>query len=203
MLDRDAARFVRANAQSGSGFRGDMLVKKTLIGITATTLAIGLAGCIFVGDLLNPTLAASLGLSSGSTNLGSIVVRLSNRTSGVAFMGVIASSNSADPTFGLQSAGDFVTANDSRNLVFDCPVTAIYPAGVENGSVAGTNIAGPVASVVGADGATTDVQYTGSVLLSGQDFACGDLINITLRDNPGATDTTATFTVSVEVIKGN
>ncbi len=155
-----------------------------------------LSGCVFLGDLLAPDVAASLGVPAPAQSIGSVVVRVKNDTTQQAVLSVLAGGVTAPANLSADTA-----AGGSENFVLDCPVGFVRPAGVAAGvSVSDLNSA--AASVIAADGMTIDVTYTGSTLESDATFDCGDVIEVSLVQT-GTDIAAANFAIIVQVIKGS
>lgn len=174
--------------------------------LSAGLLLTGVSGCAVFADLLNPALGATLGLPLNTgQQIGSVIVRLSNTTNETAEMAILISTNQMDPTVGLENQVSNVGPGEAVNHVFDCPIAAIYPAGITNG-VGSNQLNTAAATVVADDGTLTDVMYTGGPVTDGVVFECGDVVEIrlvpsTTTDNTD--NTMSAFDIVVEVFKGS
>lgn len=163
------------------------------------------AGCVVAADLLNPDLAATLGVTAVPQRTGSIVVRYSNTSN---FSAVFASQWSDDPSdltsnFASVPSGA-VAPNDAFNFVIDCPVGVWQPRGIVGGiSSNDLNATSATVVVVGADGTVNvlDIPFAGAALQSGTDFLCGDLIEVRLVQI-GAGAAATDYVIRVQVIPG-
>lgn len=163
--------------------------------------SVGLFGCAIGVDLINPGLIEGFGLDQNLVNppQGVVVVVLDNQTSAQATMCVAVLPSAAASS--VQSACHDVPAGQTRNYVWNCPIQQVIPGAGDvtadsagNGTLVGTGAA-----------ATTDgvIDYGGSVLRSGIEFACGDVIHVmlvsqTTTDSSG--NSTTGFNVQVEIL---
>lgn len=161
--------------------------------------ALGTAGCIVAADLLNPTLADGLGIPTVSgARSGSVVVRLTNQTRSFALMSVLVSYDEANPQLVTEQSQVPLEPGESQDLVIDCPLVAVYPAGLTNGNSTFT-LPSAAATVQTGENAMTDVQYTGAAPLEGTVFQCGDLVQFRLFETTGGDG----FRVVVQVFRGS
>jgi len=147
-------------------------------------------GCVIASDLVNPQFFALLGLDP-STILpgeGSIIVAFVNNSDATARF-------FAYEAVDLNDARNFsvdVPPNSMRNEVIDCPVTVLTPGMITAEGTPDTT----AVQLLDTEQAVA-VAYNGSTLLvAGQHFECGDLIEFIL-DQAGTT-----YTFSVVVVPG-
>lgn len=163
----------------------------------------GLLGCAIATDLVNPDLIQGLGLDQNviSPPLGTVIVVFQNATTSLATM-CVAEVPSSDLST-LQTACHDVPAGETRNYVFDCPVTTIMPGIGDTGTdQTATTIAGTAAATVVTGTTAVVVDYDGSPLRSGLEFNCGDVIQITLIPSAATGTNTAAFAIQVQVLRG-
>ena len=156
--------------------------------------AVPLMGCAFAADLINPSFFASLGLDPATIvpPAGRVIVAFKNDTTGVAaFSAVVAltqeaadgtSTNASDVTV---LAADNVAAGETRTLVVDCPFFAIQPADF----------------VVVTSSGTATWSYQGFAIQYGEDFDCGDIVEISVVQVVN-TDGTTGFDNRVRILPG-
>lgn len=141
-------------------------------------LAAAMSGCMVLSDVINPNLLTGLGLDPNIIRgaQGSVLVSFNNTSEFPASFFVSVSDSPADPTsnaFGVQATA--VQAGEIRTHVIDCPVGVITP-----GAPSANFATGTVAVRVFTGAATVDVMYDGAPLQAGDEFRCGDLIELRL-----------------------
>ena len=150
-------------------------------------LLLPLTACFMAVDLVNPAFVSALGVDPATVipSQGRLVIAFNNATQYDVAAAVAAVSHKASP-----SASDFTTvaatdipANETHTMVVDCPVQIVVPGGM----------------TVLVDGAAADALYTGSPMLAGEDFRCGDVIEIQVVE-VGASG--GTFEIRVRVLAG-
>lgn len=160
--------------------------RTSLLRIAVLGLFAPITGCAILTDAVNPDLLAGFGFDPETIvpSQGRIVVVYNNQTNfQVEFHSV-----SMDGTFGVGSEDTTtVEAQGTGNTVFECPVEALVP-GQLTGAGGQGDIFDRIGAVVQNAAATTDVAYAGAVLLQGQDFSCGDVIEIRLNVIGGGGD---------------
>lgn len=164
--------------------------------LTACTasLSIGGAGCVVAADLVNPGLLGALGLDSQALTgpVGRVVVALTNNTRQPADFFV---AHSAGATFQGQQIP--VPPSETRSIVLDCPVRSLAP-----GTLDETFAINPaVAAIVFTGEEAVEIPYGGALLQSGSEYACGDVVSISLE--PVGDGTAAeNFTFRVTILPG-
>lgn len=153
-------------------------------------------GCLLASDVVNPNLLAAFGLDPTMIRgaQGSVLVTFNNTTDFTADFFVLASDSSTDASSNaFLVPGLDVLAGELRTQVVDCPIGALTPASFD--------AAGAVSAVavrVTAADQVVDVTYDGSPLQSGDEFICGDLIEVRLIDAGTAED--VAFQLLIRVI---
>ena len=163
--------------------------RRFLVLVGSLALLVPLVGCVFAADLVNPGFLAAAGFDPGTIipSQGTVVIVFNNATqypvtNMFASVADILSGGVEDPR--LVSATDMV-ANETRAMVVDCPVDVVAPGG---------------ASVV-VEGAVTEVIYGGSLMVSSEDYRCGDVIEIRVVQ-VGDAGADAAFVLQVQVLAG-
>ncbi len=170
------------------------------IGVRVLTLlaaATMLSGCFVAADLIEEDLLRALGINPRllAGEPGKIVVAFNNSTRAAAEMFVIYTD---EPTAGNYTRERSLTVSpgEVRNAVIDCPVTLLTPGSLSLGATEAARV-----TPTGAGGPTA-VAYLGTPL-GRADFACGDLIVVTLTQTAGAgTEQQATYAIRVQVVPG-
>lgn len=166
-------------------------------GLVGVVLAlIPTTGCVLASDLVNPNLLAGFGLDPTTIRgaQGTVLVTFNNTTDFTADFFVLASDSSSDAASNAYLVpGSDVLAGEIRTLVVDCPIGALTPASFDAaGAVSAVAVRVTVADQV------VDVTYDGSPLQSGDEFICGDLIEVRLIDV--GTDEDVAFQLLIRVI---
>lgn len=161
----------------------------SLVLVGGLALLVPLVGCVFAADLVNPGLLSAFGFDPESIipSQGAVVIAFNNATQYPVdnmFASVGDSLSTAVEDLELVSATD-MAASETRAMAFDCPVEVVAPGG---------------ASVV-VDGTVEDVTYGGSQMVAGEDFSCGDVIEMRLVQL-GDAGTDAAFAFQVQVLAG-
>lgn len=141
------------------------------------------SGCAVATDLINPAVFNQFGIDPAAVSgvTGRVVVNFENRTnSSVAFFAYEASSSS-DVTRDSRNFSVVVEANQIRNEVLDCPLGQFAP-GLLTDTFEYENLAARLSGTGGEEG---DVEYTGAILISPGDFACGDVLNVRIDPTAG------------------
>lgn len=166
-------------------------------GLVGVALAlIPSSGCLLASDLVNPNLLAAFGFDPTTIrgSQGAVLVTFNNTTDFAADFFVLASDSSTDATSNaFLVPGLDVLAGEIRTLVVDCPIGALTPASFDAAGAAST-----VAVRVTAADQVVDVTYDGSPLQSGDEFLCGDVIEVRLID--AGTDEDVAFQLLIRVI---
>jgi hypothetical protein len=178
---------------------------------TAGLATLGLvsgSGCALAVDFFDPAFAEFLGLGGLRPTPGSVVVVWNNQTDFPARMAIAVSVDASDPSQGTSfQVSDTIESGASDNAVFDCPIGFIRPAGVAAGERS-SDLAAAAATVFNVGGGDTggtnvDVTFTGATLASGQDFICGDVIEVRLiQVADGGTDAATQFRLTVRRVPG-
>jgi hypothetical protein len=167
-----------------------------------------------LGDLFDSSFLSSLGLDPAlvSSSNGTVIVVFSNETTAPAQFFAFEQADASDPNRGARNFTQEVPAGQTRNEVLECPLGIVGPGTLDatfNPDTVGATVFTTTAGTAGG-GTTTnavDVDYAGSVLFSGTDFHCGDVIKITLKQTTTGTTTgggqqQTQFTLSVELLPG-
>lgn len=172
-----------------------LLLRSVVGSVLGATLAC-CPGCVLATDLVNPNVFASLGLDPDTITAppGRIVVAFSNETSFPARFNVVVPGDSGT----LVVASQLVQGGDFGNVVFDCPVDFLAPGERSDDLV---TPAPEMAIEVLADEDIVVVPYTGSLLQAGDDYFCGDVIEIRLLQIGGG-DAAADFAIQVVRLPG-
>lgn len=172
-------------------------MKHTLVSLRSTRFAaiamlIPLFGCTVALDLFDPSFFAGLGLDTNAITpaTGVVVVSFTNNTGGFALFSAYETESIDDLSLDTRNFTVAVESGESRNEVLYCPVGAIS-FGTVGADFAVDNTA---ANITFDEGGTDVVAYGGSPLVSGRDYSCGDLIDVTVT--PG-TDGALALTVQV------
>lgn len=177
--------------------------------IGSVALLGGLAGCGLAVDLFNPAFLQGLGFSTPGSQQGTIIVNFNNQTNFPAVFNGLSGPIAAEPANGSFQFNTPVGPNASSNEVLSCPVRFLTLSELGDDEML-DNIA---AVVTTADGDEA-VAYQGTMLMSGRDFICGDVINVTLvpamgggdgggDDDDGEDGEDQAFAVIVERIPGS
>ena len=173
-----------------------------LLTIGLAALCVPLSGCFVAADLLNESALSSLGIDSSavSASEGRVLIAFDNNTSG-EITSFTAQVSGQILGVGETTAADLQTlyatnipAGETRTLVVDCPTGTIIPG---------------TATLVRSDESLATTVYGGSMLTSGSEFVCGDVIEFSLletttseTDAQGNTTTTSALTISVRILPG-
>ena len=120
---------------------------------------------------------------------GVIIVSFTNNTTSPVQFFAYESAEALDPTVDSRNFSVEVEAGERLNEVLDCPIGLVCP-----GSLAADFSRETLAALVLSTG--DEVNYEGVVLTQGQEFTCGDIIDIQL-DPPAAAAGNYLFTVRV------
>ena len=176
-------------------------MKRLGVRLLATVILAGVLSCslscTIAADALNPSFFSALGIDPGTIfpSAGTIIVSFENRTTSPATFYAF---EAAGPLSSEPEARNFSVVADAggtRNEVLDCPVSVIS-LGVLDAAYASDGIG----AVVISDGGEVEVTYAGSDLVSGQEFTCGDVVDVILTEQ-GGTDNEQ-YLLSVRVIPG-
>ena len=158
-----------------------------LAGCLATALP--LLGCALFTDMLNPDFLSSLGLDPATiiSSQGRLVIAFDNATQftlSECFVSVADAPDALTEDFLTVSARD-IPANETRTRVLDCPVRVVVPG----------------SATVQQNGSETMVDYDGAMMLLGDDFLCGDVIEMRVVQS-GEDPASADFAIMVRVLAG-
>lgn len=155
------------------------------VGALATTLA---GGCVVGLDLLNPDALAGIGISPDTFNPpGRIIVAYTNDTDAP----VLFQSAAFDALTNPVQNGVVLTvpAGETIGRSLDCPVAAFSPG-----------------FALTADGAAELAVFgeAGGIMFSGDDYICGDVIEVRIVQfgQAGEGEAEATFAIRVQVRPG-
>ncbi len=164
----------------------------------AVLLTLPLLGCALVGDALDPTFVAQLGLDPATiiSQPGVVLVAFNNTTNQPAVFQAFSTVDAIDPTRGARNFSVDVAGKEVKNEVVDCPVGLIAP-----GSLDASFAWQRVGATVTTGTATTAVEYGGVPVTAGQSFLCGDVIEIRLSA-AAATGDQQNYLITVRVIPG-
>jgi len=173
---------------------GRMLRFSSAIGCAAVLLS--LAGCAMATDLVNPSFLSTFGIDPATIiqSPGRVVIAFQNSTSGVADFGATVASSLSTTAQDIEYvyARD-VAANETRTMVVECPAGVIIPGAPIGGAV--------LAASVVSDAAVAAVAYAGAPLIEGDDFFCGDVIEIRVVET-GVDAATVVVELQVQVLAG-
>lgn len=132
-------------------------------------------GCTFAADLINPDFLRQVGFDPATIvpPAGKVLVAFTNDTSEYARLYAYVSEN-VEVTVGFNMAVDLLPGMTVSQAA-DCPFAFMAPGRLESDFSVNNN-----AAAVGLEGQQTEVAYQGTVLVFGEDFVCGDLIEIRL-----------------------
>ncbi|MDX2197890.1 MAG: hypothetical protein SF069_02845 [Phycisphaerae bacterium] len=170
------------------------------IGMAAAALG-GSGGCAVGLDLFSDDLFANLGLDVTSLRgpTGRSIVNLRNETEFPVTFNVIVGENPDALEEGIEEIERGLAPGDSRNITFSCGVN-FATLGVTDDDFAYT----PLAAVVTEADGNVDVNYAGTALVNGEDFFCGNVIDITIDEAPVGDDDEAdvNYVIRVRIIRG-
>jgi len=175
--------------------------RKSLLRLSVLGFIAPIAGCAILTDTINPDLLSGFGFDPETIvpSQGRVVVVYNNQTDfQVEFHSV-----SLDSTFTAGSEDTTTVEPDGTgNTVFECPVEALVPSQLTAAAGDGA-IFDRVGAIVATGAAQAQVAYAGAVLLQGQDFFCGDVIEIRLNQvGAGGDQNQVNFRLSIFVRPG-
>jgi len=165
-------------------------------------LLVPASGCFVATDLLNPEFFSALGFDPATIipPQGRLVIAFRNATSFPADFYAITWN---DPT---GAAADFelvfatgVEGGETRTMVVDCPVGAVLPGAAGQGTAAPAAVVYAVAETAAS---VISLTYEGSALLSGNDFVCGDVIEIRVAQTGEEATDAGAYSLQVQVLPG-
>jgi len=144
-------------------------------GVVAGLAAVAIGGCTLATDLVNPTLATSLGLpGSQSGERGVVIMAFNNTTRFPAVFLAFEAEDATDATSGRNFSVQ-VQPGEVANEIIECPVAVLGP-----GTLGADLSVDTAAAVVVAGQNLATVEYAGGPLLSGTAYKCGDVIEVRL-----------------------
>jgi hypothetical protein len=171
---------------------------QSVIGATAAGLAVSTGGCLVAADLLNTAFLTSLGLDAQTIRppSGTVIATFTNNTQFVAVFAAFESIDASDLSVNTRNFTIEVEPGETKNEVLYCPIQ-VFSLGFVDDAFAIT----PTGALVFTGQQGVEVDYAGAPLVSGLDFSCGDLIDVTL--NPiGAGGEQANFAFTIRVRPG-
>lgn len=153
-------------------------------------------GCAIAGDVFNSDLLGVFGLDPATVipDPGRVVIAYHNATTGVASFSSAVSDDTLDPTSNAKSIiSSNLLAGETRAMVVDCPVGVITPGAPATDFSTGTT----AAFVVTEAGELVEVAYNGFPLVSGNDFGCGDVIQVRVVESAGE------YALQVSILAGS
>lgn len=158
----------------------------TVLGV----LLLSVLGCSIAADALNPAILSSLGIDPGTIipSPGVIVVAFNNESSAPGEFYAFESVSAQDLSIDSRNFSLPVDPFETRNEVIECPVGMVSP-----GSLTDAFAFQGLAATMETNTGEVTVTYEGTPLIAGQDFSCGDLIEIRVS---------ATYILSVQVHPG-
>lgn len=160
------------------------------------SLLVPLAGCVVVTDLMNPGVLSAVGLDPATVirPQGRIIIAFQNSTqfplpfvsafTGPTVPSAATTAEELAEEIVLVSATN-VDVNETRTMVVDCPVGVVLPS---------------QAFVLRAAD-VVEVNYAGSLLIAGEDFVCGDVIQVSVVQ-VGDADGQEAFEIRVQKLPG-
>ena len=135
---------------------------------------------------------------------GFVVVVLENNTDQPAVFHMYVAQDATDPTVGVDALDVPVGAGELESKAIRCPMALISLGQVAPDFTVDT-VGATIVTAGGQGGAAqTQLNYTGSALVAGLDFECGDLIEIELNPIVGAAaaggQNDAQFSFTIRVI---
>lgn len=166
--------------------------------LVAPLLALN-AGCFVISDVLNPSLAGQFGLAGPGD--GAVVVVWTNDSDFPATFSVLWTNSTSADSLVRNQLSTAVPTGEVQNAVIDCPLGFLRPAGVLDTGEPTGDLASAAVAVNG-----TTVTYTGATLVAGEDFSCGDVVEVRLIQTSETGDDDqmgeATFAIAITVVPG-
>jgi len=186
---------------AGSGWRIWLLL--------SIATAASLLGCALATDFINPDVLSALGIEPLALlpPPARVMLVYNNETDFEASFLVTVSDDTADPTSNARSINATLQPNEVIANVLECPLGVITPGTASADFTTGT-VAVQVTAAAGTGVEANDVTYNGAPLVFGDDFQCGDVIEIRAiqfqaeQQAAGDTQTQAAFGIRVRVIPG-
>lgn len=169
-----------------------------VVGAAAAGTALSLGGCAVGADLLNTAFLTSLGLDAATIRppSGTVIATFTNNTQSVAVFQAFESVDASDLSVNTRNFTIQVDPGETKNEVLYCPIQ-VFSLGFVDDAFEVT----PTGAVVFTGQQGVDVDYAGAPLISGLDFFCGDLIDVTLNQI-GAGGDQANFAFTIRVRPG-
>lgn len=156
-----------------------------------------LSGCFMAADLIEENLLRALGISPRllAEEPGKIVVAFENTTRAAAQM-FVAYTDVSESTVYTRGHWSTVPPGEVSNLVIDCPVTLLTPGSLSVGATEAARV------TPAGGGGEIVVPYLGTPL-GRSDFACGDMIVVTLTQRAATgTEQQAEYGIRVQIVPG-
>ncbi|MBL8880904.1 MAG: hypothetical protein JNG88_17460 [Phycisphaerales bacterium] len=168
--------------------------RRLALPVLATPL---LSGCVLLSDAINPTLLTQVGLDPNTIfpSPGAVIVVFNNQTQFPVLFYAFQAQEPADLAVDATNMSLLVDPATTRNTVLDCPIGVVSPG------VLGPTFEPETLAATVFNGQGTDVDYLGAALISGRDFACGDVIEIRVTAGAGG-DQQQAFAINVFVLPG-
>ncbi len=165
--------------------------RRMAVVVLSLAVCVPLTGCIFAADLISPEFLSTLGFDPETIvpATGRVIVAFKNDTTGLAgFSALITFSEQASAS----GEGDVMTltasdveAGSTRTLVVDCPFVSVNPLGFAVETTEGLAV----------------ITYAGNPVLYGEDFSCGDIVEISIAQ-VAQVDGTTGYEARVRIIPG-
>lgn len=168
---------------------------RSAVGATAAGLALSMGGCVVATDLLNTAFLTSLGLDAASIRppTGTVIATFTNNTDFVVVFEAFESVDATDLSVNTRNFTIQVEPGETKNEVLYCPIQ-VFSLGFVDDAFAVT----PTGALVFTGQQGVEVEYAGAPLVSGLDFLCGDLIDVTLNQaGAGGDQNNFAFTIRV------
>ena len=179
---------------------GDRRIRLAALGLLICVGALT-GGCPVISDAFNPDFLTSFGIPSGSTS-GTVLIAFTNNSQFSAqFVAQAFDTLSEDS---VTTAGGPITATvdagKNRTFAVDCPVAAIVPGDASGGTTSTISV-GVLSEAADGTVTTLDLVFAGNPLYSGDDFLCGDVIEMRLLQ-VGTGEAVEDFLLQVRVLPG-
>jgi hypothetical protein len=201
----ERAKDLRSSAQMYRSKRSTGLVMIRLLMLAC----VGMAGCD-LSNVFSDEFLLGLGIDTTlapTIPTGTVIVTITNNTAVTAEMSFLVKPNGqrvpagSETTLGTESV---LAPGETANRVFDCPVDVVTIGRL--GDDGSESAVGAIVFQAAAEGDTTQVEvsYTGSQILSGRDYECGDVVAIRLANQTVTTGETteAQYRFFIEIIPG-
>lgn len=158
-------------------------------------------GCAVGADLLNPNFVAGLGIDPQVVfpSAGTVILAFTNTTDLPAEFFIFHVDDPNDLTTGVSIFSTLVAPGATRNQVLFCPIEAIGLGTLSGQSAQPDSIAVRLTT----EGEEIEVPYTGSLLVSGDTYTCGDVLDIQVVEIPQTgEEQESPYSIIVRVIPG-